>query len=478
MKRLIAVFMLILLLASAFSGCADNETDEPRNTDEAPVSTEDASADQKITEPPENTPISSPDLTEAPETADDGIPADRRVKEEYLNLTVRVVDYSDDNAENEKEDRVRVQGLEVKPVYPSEEEIEALLENAVDSGDWISFPRVLKGTGYDLFYDQDDDLYGVRKYDGEEVLWEKRYDWDVATPSEYEDVLISKAMIDKGHFCFNAVVLLDAEGEILWYRKVFDEAGIVNCNIVDLIIGDDGSIAAFGTYGEDRDDLFFCKYSLTGDLLAENRSSVGGMTHLLAAAPCGDGYALVCANYIGEFVGSPDIVFTDSEGNIKKTVSLDFEGYEFTFLDLIEHGGLVYLSGHAIKDSGSDELSPLRTYLFKSGSDGKPNCETISDKKLNELAEDYCLGVLIAIDPENGTPIRYTAVKGDFGKELKTEDGELVWRVSNTMFTNFWAGSGNTEFQMIGRMDEYSFNAEGELNAIAKTDETSVVLVG
>ena len=367
-----------------------------------------------------------------------------------------------------------VQGWEVIKDDPTPEDIANMWALAKDpDAGWVWFPVKHDDIWFQSYYDTETGGGGIRKYDGETLIWQKEYDYLFLIPIRQGDRLITAAR-DKGDLLdYDTVVVLDLDGNILFTKSVYEDGRL--CSIHEILPEEDGSFAVFGKSGEhaelltEMDRVFFKRFSASGEELASSELPPDAIDSILTAARFGEGYILVhMDNYLWAD-DENDLVILDRDGNITKSINVSTEDRNICLVSAAEFGGVIYASGYAVEKTGKPELSALSDYMWTEGADGKPLIETISEEELGALIRENYKAVLFVIDPDDGEPREFYSADGGLGMELEVKDGRLVWEVGNILAGKNLITSA-FRFQILGMKDEYTFEPTGALASVEKTD--------
>ena len=472
MKKTVLISVLLVLVCLLAAACKSNKGDIEALASEPAVSTAPADTAEPTAEPAEESPTAEP--TSAPEpspvpidpTYEAEAPEGYAVSGASFELTVMRYSFAEDGGKVQSPDRVcTVPGARIVPAEPAEEEA-AYLEGILDAPYTANF----EGTVYWGYYSPEEKYHGIKKYVDNELIWDKHYDFNIYTVIDCGEILVSKAIAYPDNYRWDTVIVLDPNGNILWQKYVFPDPMGSKCEIMQLLVEEDGTVAVFGRYGAAEDLLFFRRYSLaTGELLAScDNEGCSAVMWLTEAVRIGGGYAAIYGKRYNFEQDYFCIVLFDNEGRVTDCVDFAMDGAEIMMTAAAEYNGLLYLSGRTVKESGDNELAELTEILCAKGANGKPVYESASRAEIGMMAREYYNAVLIAFDTEKFEPVSMLMMEYGSGSELGLSEGRLIWSACRDIVGEFM--STWQAYSMTGLVDEYTIDTDGSLISIVKTD--------
>lgn len=314
-----ALFLTALLICLAACSRGNEQSAEADNT----VQPTPSAAQPQATKAP----AAEPTAAEPSDGLSDAlIPEGCSVSDEYYKIKYYTKHFVYDGGRNtSKKDTVRVKGVHVRPGDPSEEEMAVLMPQLVmDKYDCPSLPNNKTHGVYEAYYSSEAGKCCLRKYEGDTVLWDKPVDWNIRDAVEYGDYVIVKAELDPDSYSYSGLIVFNSEGEMLWNKTAYETDAGTYREIKSIIPEPDDTIAVFGRCN--TNNVFFRRYSITGELLAEQESETGKMFYFKSAVRYKDGYALICNNPMSYLTRNEyDIVYADHEGVVRAATVLSME---------------------------------------------------------------------------------------------------------------------------------------------------------
>jgi len=263
------------------------------------------------------------------------------------------------------------------------------------------------------------------------------------------------------------------DGTVLWTKRL--DHGFEQETIYGVVDNGDGTWAVISR-GDVR-TLCLSQYDIDGKELSVRKTETG-IYGIWNFTRFGDGYLAQLGN--SSTGTTARIVKLDREGNILDDFSYEGDDCFYTITDMIEYGGRVYLSTHAVPkqtdEGGRHEIANVLDYVMERMEESRNENGSgydVPNDELTRLVRDNYTAVLLLVEPEDGEPETFYAVKGSLGADLNVNDGgELVWDVQSVTSTFF---SPMTSSFTIGGMCEvyrYAFDARGRLVREQDTGET------
>lgn len=483
--RMIGIIIICVLLAAALAvgvyfvikAIKDkNGGQDPSAAVNSPAPTE-APADEtaKPTEAPSAEPILSP--TEVPP----GVYDDTRW------AIVSTVTYDENGVPSEeKKSTVTVSGKHVVTSDPEEADIEHMFSVGTDPAtNGLYFLPKHDGEWFQVFYDTEKQKEGLRKFNGEELIWKKYYGMTFSNLKEYGEYLVMSGWREDGQ-SGGELIMMGRDGEIIWRKAYYGDKR--RCFPFDILFEEDGCIAVFGrsvssenTSNNRFDTFFFRRYSPSGELITATESAQDTelIGYFCGVEPMGDGFVIGLRHWSYETSDIKwDVTTLDHDGRLLRT--FDFsklvdETGERTVLGIdyaSYHDGLLYVSGYTARTENGRENYYLDRIALKKTEYGRYAYEALSREELGILARKLYSAVLFAIDPETGEIKSIITVEGGIGMETyENENGELVWNVLDIFIFSFGYDSSVTPNHLAGLKTAYTFDETGGIALVARTDE-------
>lgn len=468
MKKLTAFILVIAMLAAALFSLCGCETD---NGKEANIDPTEAPATDAPTEAPAEAPTEAPTPEPAKRPGAYTELGDYKTKELYSNVTEEYKDFlSDGRVIPGSTVTDRAFGYEVKTSGSFDADYERILslDKDGDEND-ILLEQNTEGIRYTWGYNK----HSIIKTDGDTVVWERKLSF---LPGVFEaggGVIVITAINKEDGYDQDSIVVLDTDGRLLWTGKPFEKSANKHCDVKAICIGDDGSVAIIGRCGENKEELFLSVYSSLGELVSENAFRTGAYSSSpIALTRCGDGFLAVNEKKYCQDMGSvTDVLFMSGDGTPKSAVTYSIDEWDIHFSSAVEYGGLLYLSGYAVRIAGEKELAPLRDYLLERMPDGKYRADTVSPEWLGKSVREYYKAVLLAVDPSDGHAVFMHTAEGCRSTALVTDGDTLSWSVANILWGRFYTNMSLFNYRIFGLTDVYNVDPEGRIVSVEKTDE-------
>ena len=400
------------------------------------------------------------------------------VKAVYRDITTRAFTYSKTAeviADSLTEEQVA--GYRISQEEPTPEDIENLWNYKNYFGTFLEVEE--SGIHYqyrtDYIKNSDDeeqvfDNSYLEKYDGDTLLWSVPVDdFSISGYCVVSDGVIAYGKIDYfSHWSYRNAWLakIDSEGNLLWKSMLSN--GFQSEWIEAIVENQDGSYAVIS-----RGDEYFClsQYTAAGERTHFQKTEVGNYGFHKAAC-LGDGYVVQFTSFLSNEYAK--IVKVDHAGNITESYTYGSEDCDYYITDMIEFNGSIYLSAYAVPVPADErhsqgmwyEIAGILNYLHDNG------IVRISSEELTPLVRENYTAVLLACDPNAGTPQEFYSVDGSLGGSLSvSETGQLLWEVES-ITTSFY--SFQTSAYQIGGtayVFQYAFDGSGSLVSREKTGE-------
>lgn len=278
------------------------------------------------------------------------------------------------------------------------------------------------------------------KYKDGEKLWEVSFD-DFSIEGYYGDtefdgdpvLVYGREMSDSTDgYDVAKLVALAPDGTILW--KVVQDNTSSFDQILEVLIAPDGSYIAFGRSG--HTNLCINKYTKDGVPIYTAVHEVGD--HKIAnVTPSETGYLIQLFSYVT--LEYSRVIKVDFEGNLLGDFRYDSEECDFYISDLCEHNGTVYISGYSTpkapdyKDFYKRNILVLRETLWEA----EDSEEGLSDEERTALFRENFTAVLLACEPNSGTPKEFYSVKGSLGDEVYVNNGSVCWFTKDIIASSY-----------------------------------------
>ncbi len=269
--------------------------------------------------------------------------------------------------------------------------------------------------------------------------------------------------------------LNENNGERLW-RYVFDDYKFFS--IAEILQSGD-EIVIFGR--GDLESFVFTRMDISGAVTYQKITEIGNMG-IWDVATFGDGYLV----QLGGYQQSEKLVKVSSKGEISESFSYSSEDTAYFIKDMMEYGGMIYLSTYAVPKNGRDiqtshdEIGAVLEKIWNV-SPGEADSGEMSNygifmnvENLTENLRNNYTAVLLVCDTETGIPGEFYSVKGSVCGELSlNENGEMLWETE--YISDSYYSPTTSSFSIGGACYVYrhTFDRDGELVSSEKTGEVS-----
>lgn len=275
------------------------------------------------------------------------------------------------------------------------------------------------------------------------------------------------------------LIALDTDGTILWETVQNNTPG---SDQIDAVLSNpDGSYTTFGRCATDNKQSGNClcvnKYSKNGTPLSANTIDISD--HIIEnVALTESGYLMHLSSYvIADFAR---VLKLDFEGNVVGDFSYESEEYDFYIADFCELNDTVYISGYtAPKIEKKVVAYNMRDVLFlRSELAGN---DTHSREELLGMFRDNFTAVLLACEPDSGSPKKFYSVAGSLGDEVYVAGDSVCWFTKDiidcsyspqeiTMIGNVGHVTSQTKLAILCRFYANIFNPDGTFKEQKKLD--------
>ncbi len=326
-----------------------------------------------------------------------------------------------------------------------------------------------------------------RKYRNGEKVWEisfqdiKIYGYHGDPVDDSKPVLVYGTNVSPADSKDETVSLiaLDKDGTILWETVQNNTPG---SDQIDAVLSNpDGSYTAFGRCATDNKQSGNClcvnKYSENGSPLSANTIDISN--HIIEnVALTESGYLMHLSSYvIADFAR---VLKLDFEGNVVGDFSYESEDYDFYIADFCELNDTVYISGYTAPKIEKNVVAyNMRDVLFLRSELAGNN--TRSHEELLDMFRDNFTAVLLACEPDSGSPKEFYSVSGSLGDGVYVTGDSVCWFTKDiidcsyspqeiTMFGNVGHVTSQTKLAILCRFYANLFNADGTFKEQKKLD--------
>ncbi len=326
-----------------------------------------------------------------------------------------------------------------------------------------------------------------RKYHNGEKVWELSFQ-DIQIYGYYGDpvddskpVLVYGTNVSPADSKDETVTLiaLDTDGTILWKTVQNNTPG---SDQIDAVLSNpDGSYTAFGRCATDNKQSGNClcvnKYSKNGTPLSANTIDISD--HIIENVVLTEsGYLMHLSSYvIADFAR---VLKLDFEGNVVGDFSYESDECDFYIADFCELNDTVYISGYtAPKIEKKVVAYNMRDVLFlRSELAGN---DTRSHEEMLDMFRDNFTAVLLACEPDSGSPKEFYSVAGSLGDEVYVAGDSVCWFTKDIidssyspqeikMIGNVGHVTSQTKLAILCRFYANIFNADGTFKEQKKLD--------
>ncbi len=326
-----------------------------------------------------------------------------------------------------------------------------------------------------------------RKYRNGEKVWEisfqdiKIYGYHGDPVDDSKPVLVYGTNVSPADSKDETVSLiaLDTDGTILWKTVQNNTPG---SDQIDAVLSNpDGSYTAFGRCATDNKQSGNCLcvniYSKNGTPLSANTIDISD--HIIEnVALTESGYLMHLSSYvIADFAR---VLKLDFEGNVVGDFSYESEDYDFYIADFCELNDTVYISGYTAPKIEKNVVAyNMRDVLFlRSELAGN---DTRSHEELLDMFRDNFTAVLLACEPDSGSPKEFYSVSGSLGDGVYVTGDSVCWFTKDiidcsyspqeiTMIGNVGHVTSQTKLAILCRFYANIFNADGTFKEQKKLD--------
>lgn len=336
-------------------------------------------------------------------------------------------------------------------------------------------------------YRQQFDKSIFRKYHNGEKVWEHSFQ-DIKIYGYYGDpvddnkpVLVYGTGLSAPDSKDEIVTLLalDADGTILWETVQNNTPG---SDQIDAVLSNpDGSYTTFGRCAADNKQSGNClcvnKYSKNGTPLSANTIDISD--HIIEnVALTESGYLMHLSSYV--VTDFARVLKLDFEGNVVGDFSYESEEYDFYIADFCELNDTVYISGYTAPKIEKKVVAygTREVLMLKSELSGKI---IRSHEELLDMFRGNFTAVLLACEPDSGSPKEFYSVAGSLGDEVYVADGSVCWFTKDIidcsyspqeikMIGDVGHVTSQTKLAILCRFYANIFNADGTFKEQKKLD--------
>lgn len=240
------------------------------------------------------------------------------------------------------------------------------------------------------------------------------------------------------------LILLDADGNILW--KTIQNNSVGFDTIYEALRNPDGSYTTFGRCcvgNEVADHICVNKYSKDGTPVFSKVLDIKERT-IEHVALTDSGYLISLSSYV--VVDFSHVLKLDFDGNLVGDFRYESEECDFYISDFCEYNGTVYISGYSTPKAPEEIVAYSRRDIFMLNmelADGVVR----SDEELLDLFRDNFTAVLLACEPDSGTPKEFYSVAGSLGDELYVTGDSVCWFTKDIIDSSY---SADVQFDDFG----------------------------
>lgn len=336
-------------------------------------------------------------------------------------------------------------------------------------------------------YRQQFDKSIFRKYHNSEKVWELSFQ-DIKIYGYYGDpvddskpVLVygTNVSTDDSKDEIVTLIALDTDGTILWETVQNNTPG---SDQIDAVLSNpDGSYTTFGRCAADNKQSGNClcvnKYSKNGTPLSANTIDISD--HIIEnVALTESGYLMHLSSYV--VTDFARVLKLDFEGNVVGDFSYESEEYDFYIADFCELNDTVYISGYTAPKIEKKVVAygTREVLMLKSELSGKI---IRSHEELLDMFRGNFTAVLLACEPDSGSPKEFYSVAGSLGDEVYVADGSVCWFTKDIidcsyspqeikMIGDVGHVTSQTKLAILCRFYANIFNADGTFKEQKKLD--------
>ncbi len=304
----------------------------------------------------------------------------------------------------------------------------------------------------------------VRCYKGGELQWTAEFPGFYVEGCTHTD--LGTAVWGKEEATWDHALLarVDETGGVKWVSRL--NHGMKYESVTAVLDAGDGTWAVIS--GGDRGTLCFSIFAMNGNALLQQKTELDGFMPR-GAARLGEGYLVQVGNFMENQESS--IIKLDAEGNRTDTFTYTGEDCDYYMTDLLEYGGLVYLSAYAVPkqtdEGGRHEIADILDDIFS-----REVMWIDEEELIAKLRKNYT-AVLLLCDPAGGDPKTFYSVPGALGGALAVNDaGDLKWETQKLESAFFSPATNAFTIGGACRIVNYTFAPNGVLRGQETTDET------
>lgn len=364
----------------------------------------------------------------------------------------------------------QIEGFEILQPEPTPEDVENLWNYKQYGGWFVPYEK----PKYQWHVYPDFDAYYFEKNEDGETVWTVDLPFRADRYCEIADGVIAYGVDqyrDENHIlkqdCWMAKI--DHGGNLLWVQQV--KNGFDREIPHGVLENDDGTYTLFSR--GDNEYLCVSRYSAEGERILYRQTHMGQFS-IGQVAHYADGYLLQTS--ADKKTETLKFIRVDQQGNVMEGFSYFQKDYLYCVLDMVEHGGKVYISAYTIPKLSEDEnhygraeIARILQYVF-----GKNKID-ISSEELTPLVRANYKAVLLVCDPKNGGKMEtFYTIPGSLGMDLiVTQEGQLIWETESITDTFF--SIATSSFTIGGQcyVYQYFFDEGGDLFSMGKTDRVT-----
>lgn len=332
-------------------------------------------------------------------------------------------------------------------------------------------------------YDENFDKSVFIKYRNGEKVWEVIFT-DINLngfygdpESETEPVLLYGIQQTDSEFLSPSaiVVLLDADGNILWKTPQNNGTSDV---IYEALRNPDGSYTTFSRCfiaNEGSDHICVNKFSKDGTPVFAKVLDIKDRT-IEHVALTESGYLVSLSSYI--VADFSHVLKLDFDGNLVGDFRYESDDCDFYISDFCELNGAVYLSGYTTPKAPKKVVAYSRRDIFMLNmelADGVVR----SDAELLSMFRDNFTAVLLVCEPDSGTPKEFYSVAGSLGDEVYITGDSVCWFTkdiidssysADVQFGDFGVTTTNPKSAVLCCFYANTFHPDGTFNEQKKLD--------
>lgn len=325
----------------------------------------------------------------------------------------------------------------------------------------------------------------LKKYQNNELSWEKEFDFEIRDYKTWEDYIVVVGANPKWDEVKDEAVrdsfiaVINRDGEVLWEQRFENEVKYETEYVqYPKLITDDKGICVFTSIEK---KLVITSFDYNGNVVnrAENAGFMDNGNDMYAriwnVARAQDGYYVQLRT--SQVIGLPNykdcVIKLNDEGEVLDAFNYASDGVRYNIEDMLEVDGKLYLSGYSY--ASSEEKGLMENMFDILDELGLTVVGAEDEESLNKRTRELLSAVLFVCDTESGEIKELYRISGSVGGSLGVNgEKHLIWDVGNAGKVSYNPRSSYQPVWVLCQIYRYTFDGVGNLIYYDKTDNVTV----